>query len=404
MDITRKNFLRGAALAAAGGLFARVSTAMGNAQEKTRIPARSNLIREVEVFPYTIKEKVVVKISLGSEEYAENLLVRVRTEDGVVGIGEGSPYTAITGETQQSAVVIAKRLGEMLRGRDPFTIARIVADMDAFAPHDPSSKAALEMAVWDICGKITGQPVCCLLGRYRETFDTDKTIFLDPPEAMAQAAQQVVAQGFKTVKCKVGQSPEIDTARLRAIREAVGPDIHIRIDANQGWTPAEAVRCLRQIERYQIQFAEQPIPSWDWSGMKFVRDHAPIPVMVDESVHVEQDAMEGIRREAVDLINIKLMKSGGILHGMRIAEVAEAADLKCMVGCMTESNVGLTAAAHLVCAQKCIQYGDLDAALFLTETPSLGGMEIRDGMVTVPKKPGLGLDLDPAFMARLHAA
>jgi L-Ala-D/L-Glu epimerase / N-acetyl-D-glutamate racemase len=405
MDVTRKNFLKSiGCFTVAGGLFARMSETMAEAQEKTRVPAHSNLIRDVEVFPYTIKEKVVVKTALGADSYAENFLVRLRTQDGVVGHGEGSPFTPVTAETQQSAVVMAKRLGDLLRGRDPFTIARIVSDMDSFAPNNPSSKAALEMALWDICGRIAGQPVCCLLGQYRDTFETDKTIFLEPPNVMAQTAREIVGEGFKILKVKVGESPEVDTARLRAIREAVGPNIRIRIDANQGWTPAEAVQCLRQVEKYEVELAEQPVVSWDWAGMKFVRDNAPIPIMADESVHVEHDAIEGIRQNAVDVINIKLMKSGGILHGLRIAEVAAAADLRCMVGCMAESRVGVTAGAHLVCAQKSIVYADLDAALFNSEEPALGGMEIKDGMVTMPHKPGLGLDLDPAFVGKLQRA
>jgi L-alanine-DL-glutamate epimerase-like enolase superfamily enzyme len=321
-----------------------------------------------------------------------------------VGYGEGSPFTPVTAETQQSAIVMAKALAETIRGRDPFAVAQIVSDMDAFAPDNPSSKAALEMAVWDVCGKLAGEPVCCMLGRFRDTFETDKTVFLEPPDIMAQAAKEVVRDGFKVIKVKVGQAPEMDTARLRAIREAVGPNIRIRIDANEGWTPAEAVKCLRQIDQYQVEFAEQPIAHWDWAGMKFVRDNVPMPVMADEAVHVEHDAIEGVRRDAIDMINIKLMKSGGILHGARIATVAEAANLKCMVGCMEETKVGLSAAAHLVCAQKSIRYADLDAALFLAEDPVSGGMEVKDGMVVMPKAPGLGLDLDPAYLGKLRAA
>jgi L-alanine-DL-glutamate epimerase-like enolase superfamily enzyme len=377
---------------------------MAEAQEKTKVPVRSMRIRDIDIFPYSIKTKVVVKISLGDETTSDGFFVRLRTEDGVVGYGEGSPFTPITAETQQSAVVMAKALGEKLRGRDPFAVAQIVSEMDAFAPSNPSSKAALEMAVWDICGKVAGVPVCGMLGRFRESFETDKTIFLEPPDVMAQAAQEVVRAGFKIVKVKVGQSPEMDTARLRAIREAVGPDIRIRIDANQGWTPADAVRSLRQIDKYQVQFAEQPIASWDWSGMKFVRDNVPMPIMVDESVHVEHDAIEGVRRDAMDMINIKLMKSGGILHGMRIADVADAANLKCMVGCMEETKLGLTAAAHLACSQKSILYADLDAFLFLVDDPVHGGFEIKDGNVIMPMTPGLGADIDPAYLAKLRTA
>jgi L-Ala-D/L-Glu epimerase / N-acetyl-D-glutamate racemase len=402
-NITRKDFVkRMACFTVAGGFLPRVSHSMTQARERALVPVRSTVVRNVEVFPYSIKEKVVVKTALGVE-LAENFLVRLRTADGVVGLGEGSPFSPITAETQQSAVVMAKQLGETLRGRDPFTIARIVADMDAFAPGNPSSKAALEMAVWDLCGKITGQPVCCLLGRYRDTFETDKTMFLESPDAMARTAREIVGQGFKILKVKVGESPDEDTARIRAIREAVGPNIRLRVDANQGWTPAEAVKCLRQIGKYEIEFAEQPGVSWDWAGMKFIRDNVPMPVMADESVHVEHDALDGIRENAIDLINIKLMKSGGILHAMRIADVAAAADLKCMVGCMSESKLGVTAGAHLVCAQKSIVYADLDADLFHSEEPTVGGMEIKDGTVTLPQEPGLGVDLDPAFIARLRA-
>ncbi|MDT8070735.1 MAG: dipeptide epimerase [Terriglobia bacterium] len=405
MNMSRKGFLKTLGCAAvSGGFLGRVSQVMAATQEKVKIPVRATRIRDVEVFPYTIKTKTVIRISLGNEETSEGFFVRVRTEDGVVGYGEGSPFTPITAETQQSAVVMAKALGEKLKGRDPFEIARLVSDMDAFAPANPSSKAALEMAVWDICGKLTGQPVCCMLGRFRSQFDTDKTVFLEPPEVMAESARQVVRDGFKTVKLKVGESPEMDTARLRAVREAVGPDINIRVDANQGWTPADAVRSLRQIEKYRVQFAEQPVASWDWEGMKFVRDNAPIPVMADESVHVEHDAVEGVRRGAIDMINIKLMKSGGILHGARIASVAEAANLQCMVGCMDETKLGLTAAAHLVCSQKTIVYADLDAFLFLVDDPVIGGFTVKDGNVIMPQAPGLGLDLDPGYLSKLHVA
>lgn len=405
MAITRKAFLRSiTGMAVVGGVFGRVSQALAETQEKTRVPVRATRIRDVELFPYTVKQKVVVKVALGSSDVAEGFLVRLRTEDGVVGYGEASPYHPVTAETKESALAMGRALADSIRGRDPFRLAHIVAEMDAFAPHNPSSKAALEMALWDVCGKIAGQPVCCLLGRYRDTFETDKTIFLDPPEAMAQAAREVVRDGFKVIKVKVGESPELDTARLRAIREAVGPDIRLRIDANQGWTPAEAVRSLRAIDKYKIEFAEQPVAYWDWTGMKFVRDNVPMPVMADESVHVSHDAIEGIRKDAMDMINIKLMKSGGILQGLRIAEVADAANLKCMVGCMSETKVGITAAAHLVCAQKSILYADLDAFLFNVEEPVIGGVEVKDGAVTMPKAPGLGLDIDPAFLAKLHPA
>lgn len=399
----RRLFRRMAWFRPAGGFLRRAAEAMAQTRDQIGVPARATRIRDVEVFPYALRQKVVVKTALG-ESPSEGFFVRLRTEEGVVGYGEGCPFPPVTAETQGSAVVMARALGEILRGRDPFSVAHIAADMETFAPHNPSSKAALEMALWDICGKLAGRPVCDLLGRYRDSFETDKTVFLQPPEAMARAAADAVRDKFAVIKVKVGESPELDVARLRAIRDAVGPSVKIRVDANQGWTPAEAVKCLRGIEQYQIEFAEQPVVSWDWPGMKFVRDAAPMPVMADESVHAAHDAIEGIRRDAMDMINIKLMKSGGILAGSAIATVAGAANLKCMVGCMMETRLALTAAAHLVCARESILYADLDAALFLAEDPIIGGMDLTDGIVTLPRAPGLGLDVDPAFVARLRAA
>lgn len=406
MSMTRKSFLKTVAGAAmAGGFLHRGPAALLEAQEKLHLPTKSTRIRDVEIFPYSVQVKVVIKIALGTMPTTEeNVFVRLRTEEGVTGVGEAAPYSPVTSETQQTDVAMGRTLAELVRGCDPFTLSKIVDDMDALSPNNPSIKAAFEMALWDICGKITGQPICCLLGRYRESFETDKTIFIDTPAAMAEAAREVVREGFRTIKVKVGEAPQIDIERLRAVREAIGSDIALRIDANQGWSPAEAVRCLRGIENFQIQACEQPVPYWDWEGLKYVREHSSMPIMADESVHSPHDAIEAVRREAVDIINIKLMKTGGILNAVRIAEIADAADLKCMLGCMDESSLALTAAAHVVASRKNIIYADLDSFLFNVSNPIIGGMEIKQGVVHLPSAPGLGLEIDPAFLKKLTPA
>lgn len=356
------------------------------------------------IFPYSLPQKVPFKIALATPLTTDNIFVRLRTEDGVTGLGESSPYSAVTSETQQTDVAIGRTLAEMVRGRDPFSIVKIVEDMDAFSPNNPSIKAAFEMAVWDICGKIAGQPVCHLLGKYRDTFDTDKTVFIGTPAAMAEAAQRVVNDGFHIVKVKMGETFEQDAERLRAVRQAVGKDIAIRIDANQGWSPPEALRCLHEIERYQIQACEQPVAYWDLEGLKYVRERSPVPIMADESVHSPHDAIEIVRRNAVDLINIKLMKSGGILNAVRIAQIADAAGIKCMLGSMAESSLALTAAAHVVVSQKNVIYADLDSFLFNASNPIIGGMEIKQGVVHLSSAAGLGLDIDPVFLKKLTPA
>jgi L-alanine-DL-glutamate epimerase-like enolase superfamily enzyme len=374
------------------------------AQDKARVPAKAAKIRDVEIFPFTLQQKVAIKIALPTPLTMDNVFIRLRTEDGVTGVGEASPYSAVTSETQQTDIAMARTLADLVRGRDPFTIAKIVDDMDMLSPNNPSIKAAFEMALWDICGKIAELPICCLLGKYRDSFETDKTIFIETPPAMAEAARDVVRQGFRTVKVKVGETPEKDIARLAAIREAVGNDIALRIDANQGWSPAEAVRSLRGIENYHIQACEQPVPHWDMEGLRYVRDHSSVPIMADESVHSPHDAIEAVRKDAVDLINIKLMKTGGILNAVRVAQISAAAGIQCMLGCMNETSLALTAAAHVIASQKNLIYADLDSFLFSVSNPIIDGMEIKRGIVYLPTTPGLGLDIDPAFLKKLTPA
>jgi L-Ala-D/L-Glu epimerase len=156
------------------------------------------------------------------------------------------------------------------------------------------------------------------------------------------------------------------------------------------------------MEKYQMQICEQPVPYWDVAGLKYARDNSPTPIMADESVHSPHDALTVVRENAVDCINIKLMKSGGLLRGMQIATVAASGGVTCMVGCMEETRLALTAGAHLVASQKNIIYADLDAFFELMVDPVIGGMQVEDGMVTVPKTPGLGVDIDPAFLSKLH--
>ena len=405
MNINRKSFLKtmaGAISAAAICDFSLPSLAV--AQEKARIPSKSTKIRDIEMFPYSLTMKQEVKIAIGTDIAADNIIVRLRTEDGVVGYGEASPYAPVTGETQASDIAIGKSLAAFIKGKDAFSLTRIVADMEAFTPGNGSIKAALETALWDICGKVAGQPICNLLGCYRDSFETDMTVGMDPPKVMAEKARAVVQQGFKAVKIKVGDNPPRDIERIQAVRAEIGPSIKLRIDANQGWSPSDCVHVLRGVAEQQLQFCEQPVPYWDWAGLRFIRESVATPIMVDESVHVAHDAIIGIRENAMDVINIKLMKCGGILQAVRIAQVADAADIKCMLGCMDESRLGLTAAAHVVASQKNVEFADLDAFLFLDTDPVIGGMELRDGILHVPKGPGLGLDIDPGFIAKLRAA
>jgi len=402
MNLTRGGFLKSMAGLTFAGLPWPKTGFLLSAQAVAAQPARSIQIQDVEIYPYNVSMIEPFRVALGTITAAENVLVRLRTREGVVGWGEASPYSPVTGETQAVDLAVGKDLANFVRGRDPFNLSAIVSDMDGFTPSNTSMKAALEMAVWDICGKLAGQPVYKLLGGYRNSFETDITIGMGTPEEMAKKATKYVQDGFKTLKVKLGDGPEPDTQRMKAIREAIGYSIKVRTDANQGWTAAETVRALRMMEKYQMQICEQPVPYWDVEGLKFARDNSPTPIMADESVHSPHDAFAVTRENAVDCINIKLMKSGGLLRGAQIATVAASAGVICMVGCMEETRLALTAGAHLVCSQKNIVYADLDGFLELSVDPVIGGMQMKDGIVTLPNTPGLGLDIDPAFFNKLH--
>jgi L-alanine-DL-glutamate epimerase-like enolase superfamily enzyme len=404
MALSRKSFLKG--LAGAGmapGLFGLGTLALANARASSSATPKQARIADVEVFPFTMQSKEVFRISLGTLT-AENVLVRLRTDEGVVGWGESSPFAAVTGDTQATNLAAAKLIAGIVKGKDPFDLARIVSEMDAATTGEPGIKAAVEMAIWDICGKLANRPVRSLLGNYRDSFETDLTVYLDDPHVMAEKASSVVSRGFKCVKVKLGESAAADIERIRSVRERVGKEPRIRIDANQGWSPNEAVRALKGIDAYDVQFCEQPVRYWDWEGLRFVRERSPIPIMADESVHSPHDAIQAVRRDAVDMINIKLMKTGGILQAVSVARIADAADMNCMLGCMSETRVALTAAAHVVCSQRNVLWADLDAFTEHNLDPVIGGMQLKDGIIHAPTTPGLGLDIDPAWLRTLRVA
>lgn len=403
MELTRKAFLRslGGMAAATGAAWSAPGRLVAAAQKAGEAGKRPT-IATAEVFAYTIPQAVPMKIALGTPLTADNVLVRLRTADGVTGLGESSPYSAVMGETQKSDLALGPALAAIVKGRDPFELPKIVEAMDGFAAHAPGIKAAFEMALWDICGKIAGQPVYRLLGAYRESFETDQTVYLDTPAVMAEKAEAIAKKGFAHIKVKIGQAPELDVARMKAVREAVGAKVALRTDANQGWTVADAIRALRALEPYGLEFCEQPVPYWDWTGLARIRGSVPVPIMADEGVHSPHDAITGLRHDAMDMINIKLMKTGGILQAVRLAHIADAAGVPCMLGCMSESRLALTAAAHVVLSQRIVQYADLDAFLEHDVDPIVGGMQVKAGVCTVPDAPGLGLDIDPSFLRKLQ--
>jgi L-alanine-DL-glutamate epimerase-like enolase superfamily enzyme len=320
------------------------------------------------------------RISRGVQEVSPNVLIEIRHEHypGVVGLGEASP-TEYYGESPETALAVLRSFADQL-GDDPFAIEDILQRLDATIGLNPSAKAAVDMALYDLAGKILGVPLYKLLGlNAARTPATSFTIGIDSPAQMAKKA--LAARGYPILKVKVGTGYDVEI--LKAIRE-VSPAT-IRVDANMGWTPKEAISTINALAPYNIEFVEQPVAAHDLKGLKLVRDSVPVPVLADESCVTVEDIP--LVADCVDGINIKLMKCGGIRQALKMIAVARAHNLRIMLGCMIESSLAITAAAHLT---PLVDYTDLDGNLLIDDDPYTG-VKVVNGKQILPEEPGLGV-------------
>ncbi len=351
-------------------------------------------IDKIELKHISIPLKKTFKTALRTVNSAENTVVLVHTDDGQIGFGEAPPTKAITGEDNES--IRAALNGYII----PALIGRDISGMDSVQEilhksieGNNSAKAAVDMAIYDLHTKQIGEPLYKFLGGYRNKVETDITISINEPAEMAADAVEAVKQGFTALKLKVGIDSEKDIQRVRSIRNAVGKEMKIRLDANQGWEAEEAIRTIRRIEdlNLDIELVEQPVKAQDYEGLKKVRDSVDTTIMADESLFTPEDAARLLEMKAADLFNIKLMKCGGIYNALKIIEIAEEYGVECMLGSMVESKISLTAAAHLAAAKRNITRVDLDAAILLREDPVIGGFHKEIPWFILDDSPGLGI-------------
>ena len=323
------------------------------------------------------------------------LVVKVETsEPGLYGLGCGTfAYRHLAVK-----LVVEEYLRPLLIGRDVSDINDIWQLMHQNGywrngPIENNAISGVDMALWDLYGKKYGIPVYKMLGGARNKIITDITISVNPPEEMARDAVDAIRRGYDTLKVKVGIDPSLDVARLAAIRQAVGPEVRIRIDANQAWSPKQAVRLLNQMQDkgLDIELVEQPVKAHDYEGLKYVTERSYVPVLADEAVFSVEDALKIVQMQAADLINIKLMKCGGLTNALKIATLAEVCGVECMIGCMLEAKVSVNAAVHLACARKIITRVDLDGPVLCSEDPVEGGAVFNEKEITVSDAPGLGV-------------
>ena len=351
-------------------------------------------ITEVRLGMISVPLRVPFKTALRSVNSVEDVVVEIHTDTGAVGYGEAPPTGVITGDTTGSIIgAIRDHIAKTIVGRDVDDFEDLMIALNACIQKNTSAKAAVDMALWDLYGQLYRVPVYKLMGGARKSIVTDITISVNAPEEMARDARTAVRRGYDCLKVKVGIDPELDVARLAAVREAVGKDICIRIDANQAWNAKQAVRILNQMQDkgLDIEFVEQPVPAADLEGMQYVTRHADVPVLADESVFSPADALKIMQTGAADLVNIKLMKCGGITNALRIAAAAEVYGVECMIGCMLEAKISVNAAVELACAKKIITKIDLDGPVLCSEDHILGGATFDEKNITVSDAPGMGI-------------
>ena len=332
------------------------------------------------------------QIAFAVIEGYDTLVLKLETDEGLTGFGEAAPLGFVTGDNLDTALLIGKEYRERLIGQDPLALAGIHGILDGSYSGNSSIKAAIDMACYDIAAKKMGVPLWKYLGGTSPNVVTDVTLGMDTPEHMAAKAREWIDAGFTELKVKLGEDPATDLRRMQAVREAAGPDILLRIDANQGWSVNDSIRMARALEGLSIDLIEQPVPDWNLEGLRRIRDASRIPIVADESCHSPMDAYKLTR--CVDGVNIKLMKCGGIYKALKINAVAEAAGLFCMIGCMGESKIANAAAMHLAAATPNIQKIDLDVTFFAQGAQVYGGFTGSGGRCRLSSRPGLGIDID----------
>lgn len=331
--------------------------------------------------------------------YAQNVLIRAYTDTGIYGLGECSAFPMIVGETQATCFVMAQEFAALWKGKDAACLEERLNELHLFAAGNFTAKSAFDMLLYDLASKRAGMPLYQYLGGRPRRITTDLTIGIDTPPEMAKKAKSYVSNGVSILKLKLGKDPHEDIERVRAVREATGPDIALRLDANQGWSFDDALKVLEQVAPYDIQFCEQPMRTWNDELLPQLCLKSPVPVMADESVYTHRDAERIIRNKAASFINIKFAKSGGIHEAGLISKVAERNGIKCMLGSMLESRLALTANVHFAVANPNIVFFDLDTCLLgQLQDPVSGGLRYEGMDLVLPDQPGIGADVEQAYL------
>jgi o-succinylbenzoate synthase len=339
--------------------------------------------------------KTPFKTALRTVDTIEDVIITVHTDTGHVGYGEAPATAVITGDTHGSIIeAIHKIIAPRIIGQEIANLNRITRLIQSALEKNSSAKAAVEIAVYDLFAQLYDAPLYKILGGGDPKITTDITISVDYIDKMVADSLAAVARGFESLKIKVGKDIELDVERIKAVYAAVEDKALIRVDANQAWTAKQAVFAIQTLEDagVRMELVEQPVKAQDLEGMKYVTERVHTPIMADESVFGPTEVIELIRMRAADIINIKLMKTGGISNALHIADIAAMYHVECMIGCMVETSISVAAAAHIAVAKAdVITKVDLDGPSLCKFNPVDGGVLFNDSEISVTDAPGLGI-------------
>ncbi|PPU88061.1 dipeptide epimerase [Xanthomonas populi] len=339
--------------------------------------------------------KTPFKTAVRTVQAIEDVVVLLQTDSGHIGYGAAPATAPITGDTHGAIIAAIQHcIGPKLIGQDVSDLNRLCALVQHALKRNTNAKAAVEIALYDLWAQALGAPLYQALGGGTPRITTDITLSVDAIDTMVADALSALALGYQSLKIKVGKDSDSDVERIKAIHAAVAGRASLRLDANQGWTPKQAVRTMRTLEDAGIvlELLEQPVKATDIDGLAFVTARIDTPVMADESVFSPIQVIDLIQRRAADIVNIKLMKSGGLSNAIRVADIAALYGVPCMIGCMIESSISVAAAVHLAVAKAdSITLADLDAPALGQFDPTAGGVHFNEAQIHIDDSPGLGI-------------
>jgi len=348
-----------------------------------------------------------------SDAYSDYLtgqfvLVEIRTDEGVVGYGE-APCTVSVGfygETLETVTVsIRNYIAPRLIGEDPLNIRKAISIMNVAQGNAFIAKTGIDLALYDVAGKALGVPTYTLLGgMQRDRVKAACEIGIVKPEEMVEEARRLVEMGFRVIKIKAGRDVEDEMRGVRAVRDAIGPDMELRVDPNGGWSRSETLRALKAFADCGVSYVEQPLPGWDLEGLAWIRKATGVPIMVDESVWNPHDVIKVAEAEAADIINIKLTKAGGLKNSLDIYTTAEALGMPCVVGTELEACVGVAAKLHLAASLEKLPFACEFTELAFHNMAVKEPLRLEDGCLRVPRGPGLGISPDRDLIQKSAAS